>query len=57
MSLDTRSLGVAFCLLLAGCAALPRQEAVPVKAEGLARGMRVRSGSRRCGVNQTVTAV
>src|SRR5689334_7772149 len=33
MSLRTRSLGVAFCLLLAGCAALPRQEAVPAAME------------------------
>src|SRR3954452_3242875 len=33
MRLRRRSLGVAFCLLLAGCAALSRQEAVPVAME------------------------
>jgi predicted patatin/cPLA2 family phospholipase len=33
LGIGIRSLGGAFCLLLAGCAALPRQEAVPVATQ------------------------
>src|SRR3954454_23881357 len=42
LGIGIRSLGGAFCLLLAGCAALPRQEAVPVATQQRATVLGVR---------------